>query len=188
MTEATRREPGDDGTAPHRLRSFRPFDRLSREQAAALGPMLETRHYRLGQTVLRADTLADGVILLSAGRLRSLANDPNTDELRTLEVLVEGDSAGWSGLLRQAPCEHLRAATDVTVLVLPATSFRELLDRHAGLREWYACHGSAAELHQLLQAVEQASAAPLPSLHGWEELRRQTLVRSLAPGHPGNGG
>lgn len=65
--------------------------------------MLETRHYRLGQTVLRADTLADGVILLSAGRLRSLANDPNTDELRTLEVLVEGDSAGWSGLLRQAP-------------------------------------------------------------------------------------
>lgn len=188
MTEATLREPGNGGAAPQRLRGFRPFDRLSREQATALEPALETRHYRLGQTVLRADALPDGVILLLVGRLRSLAIDPNTGELRTLELLVEGDSAGWSSLLRQAPCEQLRAATDATVLVLPATRFQELLDRHAGLREWYACHGSAAELHQLLEAVEQASATPLLSLHDWGDLRRQTLVRSLAPGHPGERG
>lgn len=164
------------------LQRFRPFDRLSPEQASAVENLLETRHYRLGQTVLRPDLLPDGVLLVAEGSLRSLAIDLIDGELHTLELLREGDSAGWSSLLRQAPCEQLRAATDVTLRVLPATHFWALLDQHTNLRDWYAGHGSAAELHQLLEALDPSGAEPLLSQYDWTELRRQVMVRSVAPG------
>ena len=118
------------------LRRYRPFDRLSPERADALEAELELRHYQLGQTLLRADLLPDGVVLVLRGTLRSLAIDPMDGELHTLELLGEGDSAGWSSLLRQAPCEHLRAAADSTVLVLPAGALQPLLDTEPELREW----------------------------------------------------
>ena len=134
--------------------------------------------------MLRPDQLPDGVLLVVAGKLRSLALDPNTQELHTLELLEEGDSAGWSSLLRQVPCEQLRAATDATVLVLPATAFHQLLEREAELRDWYARHGSAAELHQLLDRLQAKSAAPPPNQQTWEQLLSETQVRSLPAGHP----
>ena len=172
------------GRAAQQLRCCRPFNRLTPEQATALEPQLLTRHYRLGQTVLRPDQLPDGVLLVVEGKLRSLALDPNTQELRTLELLEEGDSAGWSSLLRQAPCELLRAATEATVLVLPATAFHQLLEREAELRNWYGRHGSAAELHHLLERLQGKSAAPPPNQQTWEQLLSETQVRSLPAGHP----
>jgi ATP-binding cassette subfamily B protein len=166
------------------LRRYRPFDRLSPARADALEAELELRHYRLGQTLLRADLLPDGVMLVLTGTLRSLAIDPIDGELHTLELLEEGDSAGWSSLLRRAPCEHLRAAADSTVLVLPAAAFQTLLDTEPALREWYGTHGSAAELHQVLEALGRSAAAPLLNQQDWEPLRRQVQVCSLAAGHP----
>ena len=182
----TRRGKGlEDASADQLLRQFLPFDQLKPELASALEDQLETRHYRLGQTVLRPDLMPDGVLLILQGRLRALAIDPISGELHTLEVLKAGDSAGWSSLLRQAPCEQIRAATDAKVLVLPAAQFNQLLDREAGLRDWYARHASAAELHQLLSVLARPAAEAVVSQQDWETLRRETEVRSLPAGHPG---
>ena len=167
------------------LQRWRPFDRLTPERAAAMAPLLESRHYQLGQTVLRPDRQTDGLLLVQEGRLRSLAIDPINGELHTLEILEPGDTAGWSSLLRQAPCEQLRAASATTVLLLPAADFQQLLEQEPALRDWYACHGSAAELHQLLEALGQPSVEPLLSQQDWEQLRRETQVRSLPAGHAG---
>ena len=167
------------------LQRWRPFDRLTPERAAAMAPLLESRHYQLGQTVLRPDRQTDGLLLVQEGRLRSLAIDPINGELHTLEILEPGDTAGWSSLLRQAPCEQLRAASAATVLLLPAADFQQLLEQEPALRDWYACHGSAAELHQLLEALGQPSVEPLLSQQDWEQLRRETQVRSLPAGHAG---
>ena len=167
------------------LQRWRPFDRLTPERAAAMAPLLESRHYQLGQTVLRPDRQTDGLLLVQEGRLRSLAIDPINGELHTLEILEPGDTAGWSSLLRQAPCEQLRAASAATVLLLPAADFQQLLEQEPALRDWYACHGSAAELHLLLEALGQPSVEPLLSQQDWEQLRRETQVRSLPAGHAG---
>jgi ATP-binding cassette subfamily B protein len=171
--------------AAGQLRQHRPFDRLSPERAAAVEPQLELRHYRLGQTLLRPELLPDGVVLVIEGTLRSLAIDPIDGELHTLELLERGDSAGWSSLLRQTPCEHLRAAVESTVLVLPAAVFSNLLDQDTQLRHWYAGHGSAAELHQLLETLGHSSSDPLLTQQAWEPLLRAVRVRSLPAGHPG---
>jgi alkylation response protein AidB-like acyl-CoA dehydrogenase len=127
---------------------------------------LELRHYRLGQTLLRPELLPDGVVLVIEGTLRSLAIDPIDGELHTLELLERGDSAGWSSLLRQTPCEHLRAAVESTVLVLPAAVFSNLLDQDTQLRNWYAGHGSAAQQKEYLGRL---TAAPLQASYAVTE-------------------
>ena len=164
------------------LRRFRPFDALSAERAAALELALEPRRYRLGQTVLRPDVLPDAVLLVRSGSLRSLGRDPIDGALHTVELLETGASAGWSGLLRQAPCEHLRASTEVELLALPAGVWARVVDENEALQTWYSRHASAAELHGLLEAIGHDRPSPLLTQKDWPTLRSQARVRSLAPG------
>ena len=60
-----------------------------------------------------------GVLLVRSGQLRSLAPAPRGKGLRTIERLGPGSAIGWVGLVRQQPCEHLRATTEVEALLLP---------------------------------------------------------------------
>ena len=164
------------------LRSFRPFDRLPPEAAAAVEPLLEARRYRLGQTILRADVMPEGLLLVRSGLLRSLAGDPLTDELRTIEQLQPGSIAGWCGILRSEPCEHLRASTEAELLVLPTAPFRDLLEEHEAVRLWFQSALPAAELHLLLVALHQQEPHWLPALQSWPAIRDQARLRSLPPG------
>ena len=173
--------PGGGTPAGELLRRFRPMNCLGLDQAAALESALELRCYRLGQTVLRPDVLPDAVLFVGSGSLRSLAVDPIDGELHTIEMLQQGDSAGWSSLLRQDPCEHLRASTEAEVWALPAGVWAHLLEEHADLQEWYANHGSAAELHHLLEAVGRDRANPLLTQQDFSSLRERAQVRSLPP-------
>ena len=176
--------PPTVGAAGQLLRSYRPFDCLSLDQAAALELALELRTYRLGQTVLRPDVLPDAVLFVLSGSLRSLAVDPLDGELHTVETLQQGDSCGWSSLLRHDPCEHLRASTEAEVLALAAGVWSHGLEENGALQEWYANHGSAAELHHVLAAVGREQASPLLTQHDWSTVLRQIRVRSLPPkGH-----
>ena len=181
MTSAT-----DSSAAPleagELLRSFRPFDRLPSEAAAAVEPLLEARRFRLGQTILRPDVMPEGLLLLRSGLVRSLATDPLSDELRTIEQLQPGAIAGWCGILRSEPCEHLRASTEAEVLLLPTAAFRDLLEEHEAVRLWFQSALPAAELHLLLVALHQQEPHWLPALQSWPAIRDQARLRSLPPG------
>ena len=102
------------------LRGFTPFERLAPELGELIDPLLEPCRFRLGQTVLLPDVLPAGVLLIQEGQLRSLAPAPRGQGLRTIERIGPGATAGWAGLLRGAPCEQLRASTEVKALLLPA--------------------------------------------------------------------
>ena len=164
------------------LRGFRPFDRLPPETAAALEPLLEFRRYRLGQMVLRADVMPEGVLLLRSGTLRSLASDPISEEQRTIEQLQPGALAGWCGLVRDEPCEELRASSEVELLLLPATAFRNLLDNSETMRQWFGIALPAAELYRLLDALHRQEPHWLPALQSWPAIRECARVKSLLPG------
>ena len=98
---------------PPLLRSFEPFDRLPEAIGGLIDPLLEPCRFRLGQAVLLPDVLPSGVLLIRSGQLRSLAPAPRGSGLRTIERLGPGAVTGWVGLLRQQPCEQLRATTEV---------------------------------------------------------------------------
>jgi ATP-binding cassette subfamily B protein len=164
------------------LRSFEPFNQLDAAVAAELEALLEPRRYRLGQTVLRPEVMPDGLLLLRSGVLRSLALDPISGELRTLELLEAGALAGWCSLLRADPCENLRASAEADLLLLPAEAFRQLLAQHDELRLWFATTLPGSELHGLLRALAAGDPRWLAPLQSWPAIQGQARVRSLPPG------
>ncbi len=166
------------------LNDFAPFDRLPPARRDAIDPLLEPLRFRLGQTVLRPDVLPEGLLLLCSGQLRSLGPSPSGRGLRTIERLGPGSLAGWAGLLRRDPCEHLRATTEVEALQLPAAAFRDLLAGHPDFAAWFANQPSAAELHTLLLALAERDPHGEALLEDWPLPPEQVRLRSLRPGAP----
>jgi ATP-binding cassette, subfamily B, bacterial HlyB/CyaB len=164
------------------LLQFEPFQRLPAELAPLLDPLLEPCRFRLGQTVLRPDVLPEGVLLIRSGQLRSLAPAPRGQGLRTIERLGPGAIAGWVGLLRQQPCEHLRATTEVEALLLPAAPFHDLLAGHPSLAGAFQQRLAPAELHALLLALAPQQPWALEQLEAWPNPLASSIVRSLPPG------
>lgn len=164
------------------LRGFEPFDLLPEQLGALLDPLLEPCRFRLGQTVLDPELLPDGVLLIRSGQLRSLAPAPRGKGLRTIERLAPGSVAGWVGLVRQQPCEHLRATTEVEALLLPAQPFQELLEGHPSLAAAFQHRLVAAELHGLLLSLAPTNPWAQEQLEQWPAPLQAATVRSLVPG------
>ncbi len=164
------------------LTGFRPFDRLPAAVAAGLEPLLESRRYRLGQTILRPEQPPEGVWLLRAGTLRVLATDPLRGDLATIDRLEPGACLGWCGLLRGSPCEHVRVSAEAEALFLPATLFLDLLPHHDDFRAWFETTLPASELHRLLVELAGGNPAWSNTLRHWPAIRQPARVRSLPPG------
>jgi len=164
------------------LQGFAPFDQLPPELVPLLEPLLEPCRFRLGQTVLMPEALPQGVLLIRSGQLRSLAPAPRGQGLRTIERLGPGAIAGWVSLLRQQPCEHLRASTEVEALLLPADRFHELLEGHPALTAAFQHRLAAPELHALLLALAPYHPWALSQLEAWPEPLTSSTVRSQVPG------
>ncbi|MEB3264397.1 MAG: ABC transporter transmembrane domain-containing protein [Synechococcus sp.] len=164
------------------LREFEPFRTLPVAQADALDPLLEPRRFRLGQTLLRPDVLPEGLLLICSGQVRSLGPSREGRGLRTLERCGPGSLVGWAGLLRREACEHLRAATDVEALFLPAAPFRDLLQAYPDSRAWFQTHTCGAELHAVLLALARRDPLGEALLDDWPLAADQLRLRSLVPG------
>ena len=171
-----------DQSAGSLLGSFAPFDLLSPDAAQAIAPLLQPRRYSLGQTILRPDVAPDGVLLVVNGQLRNLAADPAGSGLRTIEKLGPGAVIGWVGLVRQMPCEHIRATSDVDALWLPTAAFRDLLLGQPQISAWFQDQLPAAELHTVLMALLDRDPQWLAVLQQWPGCRDAARVRSLVAG------
>jgi len=166
------------------LTGFAPFDRLPEAVARSLEPLLEPQRFRPGQTVLAPDVMPKGLYLVRSGSLRGLASDPNTGGLRTIEKLQAGSMAGWVSLVRQQPCEHLRASGEADLLLLPAAAFRDLIDGYPSLAAWFQSSLPVSELYTLLLELCRREPGPrwLPWLERLPQLQEQASVSSLIPG------
>jgi ATP-binding cassette subfamily B protein len=164
------------------LRGYEPFDVLPAELGPLLDPLLEPCRFRMGKALLRPDVLPSGVLLIRSGRIRSLASAPRGQGLRTIERLGPGSIAGWVGLLRQQPCEHLRASSDVETLLLPATAFGDLLAGHPALATAFQNRLAASELHALLQALAPMQQWAKTHLEEWPQPLAGSCARSVMPG------
>jgi hypothetical protein len=125
-----------------------------------------------------------GLYLVRSGSLRGLASDPNTGGLRTIEKLQAGSMAGWVSLVRQQPCEHLRASGEADLLLLPAAAFRDLIDGYPSLAAWFQSSLPVSELYTLLLELCRREPGPrwLPWLERLPQLQEQASVSSLIPG------
>lgn len=154
-----------------------PFDRLEPALLEQALPLWERRLYRMGQLMLHGETLPDGVLLVRQGRVRSLGPRLVGSGWVTLEHLGSGDLAGWVGLLRGQPCEHLRASTEVEAWWLPAEPFVDLLERSPALQNWCHSRVGAAEVYSLVLELVRREPAHTPLLNRWAHTLEQAEVR-----------
>ena len=174
-------DPPEGAVQPAELLAFPPFDRLDPALLERLAAICERRQFRLGQVLLREAVMPPGVLLVQQGRLRLLASDPSGGGTITIDRLQPGALVGWSSLVRQCPCEHLRASSPGQALLVPAADFLAAVAAPSPFSAWFHQHLSAAELHQLLLALAERDPTAAPLLEQWTSAQLEvTLVSQPA--------
>lgn len=132
------------------LESVRPFNRLPATALRSLADKSQLLRYRMGQPMIRRETLPYQIVVLMEGQARLLGYDPNTQNPLTLARLASGAILGMAGLIRGMPCESAIASTEVVAVTIPATEFAKLLNSHPAFAEAVHRHCYLAELFDIL--------------------------------------
>ncbi len=153
---------------PEFLATTPPFNKLSKEKLQQWSQLFQPLRYRLGQNILRGETLPYQIAILQKGEARLIARDPSNYVPLTLKKLQPGAIMGWVGLVRGVPCETAIASIESVCLTLPAHSFLNLLSKEVQLAEFFQQQVSPTEIFALLS--EEIKQRP-------QELDFKTIVQ-----------
>ncbi len=134
------------------LTTVEPFNQLSSSTLDRLTEQFQLLRYRIGQAVLVRDRLPNQVSILYQGQIRLLGYDPRTQKPVTLALLQPGEIVGWTGLVREVPCETAISSQESICLTISATDFLNLLQQEPKLAEAFRNRCSLIELYDLLGA------------------------------------
>lgn len=128
------------------------FSGLSSGSLEQLTRQAQPLRYRMGQPLLRRETLPHQVMVILEGYVRLLGYLPGTQQPFPLARLGPGDVVGWVGLIRGVACETATASSDgeVLCLVIPAHVFLDLLKQDPGLRQRLEQQVADIELCEIL--------------------------------------
>ena len=126
------------------------------------------------------DRLPGQIYLLSEGQARSIGHDPDTSLPASLNSIGTGELLGWAGLVRDCPCEAVIASSESTAVVIPSTTFLDLLERYPELAEW-THQPQLVEIFDLLGHYlhDRADRNAIFERQGVRDLRELTL--KMAP-------
>jgi ATP-binding cassette subfamily B protein len=149
----------------HFLETVRPFNRLPASALRSLASKSQFLRYRMGQPMMRRETLPYQIVVLMEGQARLLGYDPNTQSPLTLARMASGAILGMAGLIRGMPCESAIASSEVVAVTIPATEFAKQLNNHPAFAEAVHRHCYLAELFDILsqylsQQAQQVSDLP----------------------------
>ncbi|WP_434684988.1 peptidase domain-containing ABC transporter [Pseudanabaena minima] len=137
------------------------FQNLDHSIVKEISDRLQPLRYRMGQLILRRETMPAQVLFLWEGQARLLAQIPKATSPRTLETLKTGAVIGWASLIRDVPCETAIASVESTFLSLEATDFLQLCDRYPTFKKAFISQVSPAEVFDLF-AIEMDRRAQSP--------------------------
>ena len=146
------------------LETVWPFDRLSPTALQTLAGKCQQLRYRVGQPILRRESLPHQVIVILEGQARLLGYDPYTQSPTTLSRLSVGDVLGVAGLVRRRACESAIASSEVVALTLPATEFQKLLETQTAFASGARGRCYLAELFELLGGYYKQQAESIDDL------------------------
>jgi ATP-binding cassette, subfamily B, bacterial HlyB/CyaB len=168
-----------------------PFAQLTTAELTNLADRSEFIRYRMGQEVLTRAQMPAQIIVVYAGQLRLLAVNPQDRMPTTLQLLEKGGILGWAGVLRQLPSETAIASTESVCIQIPATYFRELVDRTPQLAALFYFGTPPIEVYDLLAQHLQSRPDGDLLLRSFEvadlrelalKLAPQTTLRQIVPG------
>jgi HlyB family type I secretion system ABC transporter len=132
------------------LETLSPFKYLPTNALRSLASKGQLLRYKMGQPMMRRETVPYQLVVIMEGQARLLGYDPHTQTPLTLARIKEGDTLGIAGLVRGMGCESAIASTEAIAITLPANEFQKLLTTHSEFAQAVYSKCYIAELFDLL--------------------------------------
>ncbi|MEM6254600.1 MAG: peptidase domain-containing ABC transporter [Cyanobacteria bacterium P01_D01_bin.156] len=161
-----------------------PFRCLSIDVLQSLAEKSQLLRYRIGQPILRRETMPHQVVLIREGQARLLGYNPYTNSPVTLKLLGAGDVLGLAGPARGVACESAIASTEILAVAIPVTAIKQLMASHLEFANAIKNQGYLAELFEILsnyfqnQAHNAGNIAPLTNT----VLNTGVVIKEAPPG------
>ncbi len=165
------------------LREVFPFDQLSEPVLKALAADSQRLRYRIGQPILRRESMPHQVVVILEGQARLLGYDANRRAPMTLELLKPKSVLGLAGLTRGVACESAIASSEVEAITIPAGTVRQLIATNEGFAQAVTGYCYLAEVFDLVSQYFQVQArnvSDLPSTA--RRLQEHAIARTLRSG------
>ncbi|MFN7715083.1 MAG: peptidase domain-containing ABC transporter [Pseudanabaenaceae cyanobacterium] len=144
---------------------------------------LQPIRYRMGQIILRKETMPAQVLILWQGQARLLGQAQKAPAPETIQRLNSGAIVGWIGLLRRHACETVIASTESICLAIDGPVFLEFLAKYPRFAEHFYNQPNPIEVFELLAAELDRGAQSVTDL---PKLARTVLDEAVAL-HRGEG-
>jgi len=166
-----------------RLSQQFPFDQLPEAALARLLQGAQPWRYRIGQPILRRETLSQDVMVILEGQARLLGQDPRSQQPTTLQKVGPGELLGIISLIRGLPCETVIASTDLIALPLPAYTILQLLQQYPTFGQAICDRIYLIEAFDLIaQQVQGQAQDPGDLKRQAQQACDRAQVRQLSPG------
>ena len=135
----------------------------------------EALRYELGQPLCESRFIPGQVLLIESGSARLLGEQGA--RLSTLTKLEAGQLVGAASLLRGAPCEDVRAASELVARRISDEDFLDLVRQNSDVAAGCRSHLWTAELAALLTSLLDKAPKQTRTLNSWlEELLPQAQL------------
>ncbi len=165
------------------LGAISPFDQLPVTILEALAGSSQRLRYRIGQPMLRQESMPHQLVVIISGKGRLLGYDPYQKTPMTLTLLEPGAVLGLASLVRGVPCESAIASSEVVAIVVPIHAVRQLMGEHERFARAIASQCYLAEVFDLVSQYYKAQARSVSDLADTaRELQTQAIATTLRGG------
>ena len=141
-----------------------PFDQLPESALAQLSRDSQTVRYRIGQPMLRRESMPHQVVVILEGQGRLLGYDPYKNTPMTLALLQPGAVLGLAGLVRGVACESAIASSEVIAIAISISTVRHLVGEHESFAQAVTSACYLAEIFDLVSQYFKTQARNVSDL------------------------
>jgi HlyB family type I secretion system ABC transporter len=141
-----------------------PFDQLPVTALSQLAEGCQMLRYRIGQPILRRESLPHQLVVILEGRGRLLGYDPYQKNPMTLELLQPESVVGLAGLVRGVPCESAIASSEVVAIAVSINTVQQLMRQHEKFAQAITRRCYLAEVFDLVSQYFKTQARNVENL------------------------
>ena len=141
-----------------------PFDQLPPPALEQLAGESQLLRYRIGQPILRRESMPYQLVAILQGRARLLGYDPAKQAPMTLDLLGPKAVLGLASLVRGMPCEGVIASSEVEAIAIPANVVRQLIGSNNDFARAITSYCYLSEVFDLVSQYFQTQARNVDDL------------------------
>ncbi|MEL7334007.1 MAG: peptidase domain-containing ABC transporter, partial [Cyanobacteria bacterium J06560_2] len=146
------------------LQDIFPFDQLPPPALAQLARESQWLRYRIGQPILRRESMPHQLVVVVEGKGRLLGYDPYKKAPMTLDLLKTNAVLGLASLVRGVPCEGVIASSEIDAIAISVSAVRQLIGSHDDFARAITDYCYLSEVFDLASQYFQTQARSVSNL------------------------